>query len=102
MLSNSLKDMLFPTFIAITYNNERNLSILSQEIDTRLISEYIKQWLHKKEDDPAADNLSVSSTSSAFNMLLGHSPFVAFYKRFPKTLWEAAILQYAPTPTAAK
>ncbi len=88
--------MLYPTFIAVTFQNERNFSILSQEMDTRLIADYIKQWLQKKEDEPAADNLSVSSTSSAFNMHLGHSPFVAFYKRFPKRLWEEAMLVYAP------
>ena len=38
-----LKDILFPTLINMTYNNERNTKILSNEINLELIVLYLKE-----------------------------------------------------------
>ena len=87
---NRLKDILFPTLVAVIHDNERNLSILGQEMDLGLIVEYLKVWL-TKEDDVNQENLSLSGTSSVFDMLMGNSPFICFSKRVPRKVWEEVL-----------
>ncbi|MDR3547509.1 MAG: hypothetical protein P4M11_04420 [Candidatus Pacebacteria bacterium] len=96
-MGNRLKDILFPTLAVVIYNNERNMSILSREIDTGLIAEYLKNWLSMKEEEQ--DNLSLSGTSSAFDMLLGNSPFICISKRVPRKICEE-VLKSCQAPTA--
>ena len=39
------KEILYPTFISVGYKNERNLSILDQEIDMNILIKYLEQNL---------------------------------------------------------
>jgi len=91
-----MKDILYPTLITLIHNNERNYAIMSQEIATEQIAEYIKNWMNSKEEENMQDNLSLSGTSSAFDMLLGNSPFICFSKRVPKSIWEQVYTMCAP------
>ena len=38
-----LKDILFPTLITMTYNNERNTKILSNEVNLKMLVMYFKE-----------------------------------------------------------
>ena len=60
----NLKDILFPTLICMTYNNERNTKILSNEINLELIVMYLKE---KISLEPIIEEENVSEVSSIIN-----------------------------------
>ena len=86
-----MKDILFPTLVSVVHNNKRNFLILEKELDTRLIADYLKVWINTKEEDTLQGNLSISGTSSVFDMLQGNSPFICFSKRVPRKVWEEVL-----------
>ena len=59
-----LKDILFPTLIAITYNHDRNTKILSSEINLELIVLYLKE---KIQLEPIAEEEVSECGSSVAN-----------------------------------
>ena len=71
-----LSDILLPTLISCSYKNEKNSSVLSDEVSTILLANYIEENMNKVINSEKSDN-------SRFE--LG--------KRFPEKLWSDA-LQY--------
>ena len=68
-----LKDILFPTLIAITYNHERNTKILSDEINLDLIVLYLKEKIQLEpiaEEEISECGSSVANESSVKQNLI--------------------------------
>lgn len=42
-IDKRLKDILFPTLIVCTYQNDRSIAILDQEMDIMMLIKYLKQ-----------------------------------------------------------
>jgi len=45
-LSDEGKLSLFPTLIAVTFENEQNLAVLGETIDTKLIGKWLRKRIH--------------------------------------------------------
>ena len=96
-------NVLFPTLIAICYENERNYSILQHEMSVELLINYIKQQaiVHSADDMRKEDHksesrsnrsLSISSSNSYSKSILAAASFkLVFLNRFPRKLWEDAV-----------
>ena len=68
-----LKDILFPTLIAITYNHDRNTKILSDEINLDLIVLYLKEKIQLEpiaEEEISECGSSVANESSVKQNLI--------------------------------
>ena len=68
-----LKDILFPTLIAITYNHDRNTKILSNEINLELIVLYLKEKIQLEpivEEEISECGSSVANENSVKQNLI--------------------------------
>jgi len=68
-----LKDILFPTLIAITYNHDRNTKILSNEINLELMVLYLKEKIQLEpivEEEISECGSSVANESSVKQNLI--------------------------------
>ena len=68
-----LKDILFPTLINMTYNNERNTKILSSEINLELIVIYLKEKIQLEpieEEEISEWSSSVTNDNNVNNNLI--------------------------------
>jgi hypothetical protein len=56
-----LKDIFFPTLIAISYNNQRNVDILNKEINLEMLSIFLKEKIQLEpiiEEDESREELN--------------------------------------------
>jgi hypothetical protein len=95
-------NVLFPTLIAICYENCHNYSILQHEMSVDLLINYIKQQTvvyadenrtedHKSESR-SKRSLSISSSNSYSKSILAAASLkLVFLNRFPRDLWENAL-----------
>lgn len=121
-MGNSVeRDALIPTLISVVYNNKENLDILTLEMSSEILIDYLKTEINnnshqlsntnvmrvspcdvdgpfynifKKIDDNHARSLSISSTTSSTNSIrLKPSPShnFIFSYRFPPELWKQAL-----------
>ena len=70
-----LKDILFPSLIMASFNNERSLAIMDQEISIELIVTYLEQ--HAKEElarIPEDENEYYSMSSAQGDRKTNRSP----------------------------
>ena len=68
-----LKDILFPTLINMTYNNERNTKILSNEINLELIVIYLKEKIQLEpieEEEISEWSSSITNDNNVNNNLI--------------------------------
>jgi hypothetical protein len=73
------KSLLFPTLIAACFANERNRSILQQELDTEMLCLYIQEEM---------ENSTLNSNASPAPLV---PPRFQFSNRFPTVLWKRAV-----------
>ena len=66
-----LKDILFPTLIAISYKNERNVEILNKEINLEMLIMFLKEKIQLEPiiEEEEMDKLDESREEINFNLI---------------------------------
>jgi hypothetical protein len=106
------REILYPTLIIASYQNERSMAILHQEIDLVVLTKFleinVRDELPKiledtKEDQsdskrskrsPGGSSQGSNSTCSALSIQMdfmnGNNPYTPLVMRFPKHIWKEA------------
>eukprot|EP01017_Pseudomicrothorax_dubius_P034748 TRINITY_DN4795_c0_g3_i1.p1 TRINITY_DN4795_c0_g3~~TRINITY_DN4795_c0_g3_i1.p1 ORF type:complete len:268 (+),score=52.50 TRINITY_DN4795_c0_g3_i1:67-870(+) len=88
-----LQDVLFPALICCVAFNQRNLNILSEELNPEILKDYIVAQMKMKGDSGSRRSLSISSTHSSQNSFVHASSAnnFAFSRRFPAERWREVL-----------
>lgn len=110
-----LKEILMPTVICMSYENELIIDIVNKEVNLNIFIKYLNVKINLEPiveedmDESVSEDKShyaqfhntkceistVSSTNSLHDMVTGVSDFLPFALRFPRKLWEKALEFYS-------
>ena len=108
--SDTNKDYLFPTLIAVCFNNERNTSVVEQELSAEMLVEYMEsKFAHEaarlsgdarkktleednKENETIETDKKMDTCANKYELEGGviDSLSWGFVERFPRSLWSQA------------
>jgi len=118
-MDKKYKDVLMPTLISATYKSERALAIADQEMNMKVLVDYMEHSLKEElpriieeENDyqsisslneqrkggarsPSISSTNSSSCSVVIDHVSGNSPYVPLIMRFPKKHWKDAMAFYS-------